>query len=165
MKYLLIGVIGVFGVFGSIWEYRNWRKEETTNYGQGWQETKALKEPETLVGPYVNELQKYRIRYPKNWNIKEDKQSTIFYLDRKSIRVERVTISMNFPDFVDSEAQNIIRDRDYSDSLVVLTFDGKQKALSQKGNVVYIVTAIAPKENWNEYELTFKEVYKSLVTF
>ncbi len=165
MKYLLIGVIGVIGVIGSIGEYRNWRKEETTNYGQGWAQTKALKDPETLVGPYVNELQSYRIRYPKNWKLKEDKQSTTFYLDSKSIRVERVTISMNFPDFVDRQAQNVIRDRDYTDSLVVLTFDGKQKALSQKGNMVYILTATTPKENWNEYELTFKEVFKSLVTF
>lgn len=165
MKYLLIGIIGLIGVIGSIWEYRNWKTEETTNYGQGRAQTKSLKESKTLIGPYVNEKLGFRIRYPQNWNVKEEKQMTTFYLNAIYIQVSVVTTPLDFPDFLDTQAKNVIRDRDYTDSLVILTFDGNQKAYTQKGNKVFVITAQAAKENWNEYELTFREVYKSLVIF
>ena len=160
-----MGLLGLFGLFGSIWEYKTWRREETSNYGQGWEQTKVLKESETLVGPYINEKQGFRIRYPKNWQVKEDKVSTAFYLDSKSIQVKQITTNLNFPDLVDSLASGVIRDRDYIESWVILTFEGSQKALTQKGNKIYLITAVTPTKNWNEYELTFKEVYKSLVIF
>ena len=165
MKNLLIGMIVVIGVIGSIREYQNWRREETANYGQGWEQTKVLKESETLVGPYINEKQGFRIRYPKNWSVREDKTSTTFYLDNKSIQIKQISTNLNFPDYVDSLASGVIRDRDYIESWVILTFEGSQKALTQKGNKIYQVTAVTPTKNWNEYELTFKEVYKSLVIF
>ncbi|MBI5358715.1 hypothetical protein HZB69_03790 [Candidatus Amesbacteria bacterium] len=165
MKNLLIGVIGVIGVIGSIREYQNWKREETANYGQGWEQTKVLKESETLVGPYINEKQGFRIRYPKNWLVREDKTSTAFYLDNKSIQIKQISTNLNFPDYVDSLASGVIRDRDYVESWVILTFEGSQKALTQKSNKIYLITAATPAKNWNEYELTFKEVYKSLVIF
>lgn len=169
MKYLLIGLLGLLGLFGSIREYINWRREETSKYGQGWEQTKVLKDPETLVGPYINEKQKYRIRYPKNWQVKEDKTGTTFFLGELSIQIKPVTTSLNFPDFVDSQASGVTRDREYLNitdlNLVILTFDFGQKALAQKGSKIFAISATTPQKNWNEYELTFKEVYKSLVIF
>jgi hypothetical protein len=165
MEKILIGVIGVMGVIGSVWEYKNWKVQETSKYGQGWEQTKTLKEPETLIGPYVSKDQKFRIRYPKNWEVLEDKNSTTFFFNSNSIRITQVKTGLNFADFVDSQSSGVTRDRDYIDSLVILTFTGRQKALTQKDNKIYLVEATTPPINWNEYELTFKEVYKSLTIF
>ena len=160
------------GMIGSIWEYREWRKEETVKYGQGWEDTKSLKYPETLIGPYVNEKLRFRIRYPKNWLVQEDKKLTTFvHPQNPSIifSVEPVSTTLNFPDYVDSLTKDEIRNREYINigetNLVILTFYAEQKVLVQKGRTVLMIVASTPHNRWNEYELTFKEAYKSLVIF
>jgi len=63
------GVIGVWLVVGvgvSIWDYRNWRQEETKNYGHGPDVEKATWK---LTRIYQNNLAKIRIRYPEGWEV------------------------------------------------------------------------------------------------
>ena len=63
------GVIGVWlltGVGVSIWDYRNWRYEETKNYGHGPDVEKATWR---LTRIYQNNLAKIRIRYPEGWEV------------------------------------------------------------------------------------------------
>lgn len=171
-KHLIIYTFVLMGILGSVWEYKNWKKEEMAKYGQGWENTKSLKYPETLIGPYINDKLRFRIRYPKNWLIEEDKKLTTFvHPQNPSIlfSVKPVSTSLNFPDYVDSLTKDEIRDREYVNigetNLVILTFYAQQKILVQKGQTLLMIEANTPHNRWNEYELTFKEIYKSLVIF
>lgn len=172
MRNLLICILVIIGVIGSIGEYRAWKKEEMAKYGQGWENTKFLKYSETLIGPYVNEKLRFRIRYPKNWLIEEDKKLTTFVHPKNPsiiFNVQPISTSLNFPDYVDSLTKDEIRNREYINigetNLVILTFYAEQKVLVQKGQTLLMIVASTPHNRWNEYELTFKEVYKSLVIF
>ncbi len=176
--YLLICLFALIGVIGSIWEYRGWRKQEITNYGQGWEQVKSLKEAETLVGPYVNEKLRYRIRYPKNWQVTGDPKKIIKFAN-PAIREVAININMtestqSLVDIADNLAKSgLAREREYlnagEQSFQILTFANSQqivqKALTKKGQQIIIIQAQTPTKNWNEFELTFKEVYKSLVIF
>ena len=53
----------------SVWDWRNWRYEETKNYGHGPLESLAL--PQELAIRYVNEYAGIRMRYPGGWMVVE----------------------------------------------------------------------------------------------
>lgn len=57
------------GVFLSINDYRNWKKEETKNYGHGPLEKLAL--PLELAVRYQNDVAGIRLRYPQDWIAKD----------------------------------------------------------------------------------------------
>ncbi len=51
--FLIIGILIVFGVGWTIKDYREWRRLETQNYGQGWKDLRAEARP--LTREYRND--------------------------------------------------------------------------------------------------------------
>lgn len=70
-RALLTIIVGV-GIVFSVLDYRDWKRAETANFGKGSAQTAAYKAAQKLVGPYINEVVKMRLRYPDGWEIIED---------------------------------------------------------------------------------------------
>lgn len=178
--YLFIGLLFIIGVAGTVWEYKEYRRIELQDYGHGWEASESLKDAETLVGPYVNSYQKYRIRYPKWWSATEEggklakaKEVTLAHPKREDIFIKIFVRSeeKGAKDYADAigKVSPPARDWDYVNNLVVLTWDDKvtfkQEALFSKEGILYDIVATCPTSAAKEYELTFKEVFKSFVAF
>lgn len=177
IAYLLIGLLLILGIVGTWGEYRNWKKTETQRYGHGWAQTQTIKEPEKLVGPYVNEKLGYRLRYPIGWQMTEDGKKITFTNPANpaiNFSFEIQTNPQSLIDIADREAlPGLAREREYlnieSYNWTILTFEKDnrliQKALSKRNDQLFVVEASLPKENWNEFTNTFWEIYKSVVIF
>lgn len=179
MKYLIL-VILVLGIVGTIWEYKEYKRVELQDYGHGWEASNSLKDAETLVGPYVNAYQKYRIRYPKWWSATEEggklakaKEVTLSHPKREDIfiKIYAKPEPLGAKDYADAigKTNPPSRDWDYINNLVVLTWEDKttfkQEALFSKEGILYDIVATCPTTAAKEYELTFKSVFESWVSF
>lgn len=179
MKHLVL-VILALGIAGTVWEYKEYRKVELQDYGHGWEASESLKDAETLVGPYINSYQKYRIRYPKWWSATEEggklakaKEVTLAHPKREDISIKIFVRSeeKGAKDYADAlgKANPPTRDWDYVNNLVVLTWEDeatfKQEALFSKEGILYDIVATCPASAAKEYELTFKSVFESWISF
>lgn len=179
MKHLVL-VILALGIAGTVWEYKEYRKVELQDYGHGWEVAESLKDAETLVGPYINSYQKYRIRYPKWWSVTEvggklAKAREVILAHAKdpdiTIKITVKAEKLGAKDYADAigKTKPPTRDWDHVNNLVVLTWDDKttfrQEALFSKEGTLYDIVATCPTTAAKEYELTFKEVFKSFVSF
>lgn len=179
MKYLVLVVLAL-GIAGTVWEYKEYRRVELQDYGHGWEASNSLKDAETLVGPYINAYQKYRIRYPKWWSATEEggklakaREVTLAHPKREDISIKIFVNpeTLGAKDYADSisKINPPTRDWDYVNNLVVLTWEDettfKQEALFSKEGILYDIVATCSTSAAKEYELTFKEVFKTFVAF
>ena len=70
--WVIWGILVFVGVLFSVKDYKTWKRAETEKYGQGWAGQEKIVETAPLTGPYVNKIWRFRIKYPKDWTIKEN---------------------------------------------------------------------------------------------
>jgi hypothetical protein len=192
LPWLVVGVLLVGGIGFTVWDYKNWRYLETSNYGQGNPDEQGILPASSLALPYVSNHGRFRVKYPTGWNIREN---PIYSQNVKSpppvsaSRVEivsfedvdkraRITIYLEkvnagLTDLADQEAVDISRDRQYLSSansnLTVLTWEKDemfiQKALVVKDDTLAIIESTSPLSSWKSYVRTFESVYQSWVWF
>lgn len=161
----------VLGILFSIGDYRAWKKAETEKYGQGWSGQGRVVEIAPLIGPYVNKIWEVRIKYPKDWTFKENKDYSETNIYKKPLPIpnRRVSIieffnstksmsinvlgevvpKMDLVDIVTKEAVGISGDREYKNTdrakFTVIRWESpseiKYKAYAKKFKVVYIIEA------------------------
>lgn len=187
-KYWWLGVLIFVGTGVSVWDYKNWRYEETKNYGHGPEFVKPLE----LTKQYQNKIAGLRMRYPAGWEVYVDAkfkmQDARFNLTDLVKIGERVEVAMigevtigverinkNFPDVVNAEVAELpvklARERDYivvsTADMVVLTWEeGEvvyQRALASGRGKIVVTDVSKSKSEWKNLEKTFWEMYKSLV--
>ena len=136
---MVIGLLLIAGVGFTLWDYKNWRWEETHKFGQGGQATSEFLPAMKLEGVFSNRIRGVRIKYPKSWDVGEMEFREPFGRAKVSIKVKKDTA--NLSDIADSKAFGVTRERDYLDAnglaVIILTWDGesqvKQVALAKKG--------------------------------
>lgn len=153
----------------TVWDWRQWKIEETKNYGQGRAESRGVAAARKLGGVYTNRVLRFRIKYPQDWEVKGLTFSEPF--GRVKMVVTIVKDRRNFPEIADEAAVGVTQDRGYintdSASLVVLTWvgadDTKQIALAKKEDRVYKIEITCGNGNWKFWSATFEEIYRSLI--
>jgi len=118
---IIVALLLAVGLGFSVWDYKNWRKEETKNFGHGPGDASV-----TLTQIYQNDEWGVRLKYPEGWDMEQ------------AVTFERT--EKNLPDIVDEEiAKNGRPDRepDHPDTdITVLTRNGRQMAITKNGAVV-----------------------------
>lgn len=134
------------GIVLSIWDFVSWRREETKNFGQG----PKLNIQDSIFNVQLTEVYQnefFRLRYPAGWEV----EKMITWEDTEK----------NLPDLVDEEAVRLgklDRELDHVSTIItVLTKDGRQTALTKKGNIYIKITGTV--------EGLAGEIAKSLVSF
>lgn len=166
---LTLGVLVVGGMVFTVWDYRQWKTEETKNYGHGWEANIGVAPAQKLGGIYTNGVLKFRIKYPQDWEAKGMTFSEPFGRARVTVTVVKDT--RDLPVIADEAAGGVTQDRGYvntdSASLVVLTWEGtgetKQLALAKKENRLYKIEITCESGIWKAWSATFEEIYRSLV--
>lgn len=172
---ILVLVLLAVGMVGSVNEYRKWRADETSNYGQGPQgEGSGTKLATDKL--YQNDVAGFRIKYPASWEIVanplfadgKNSLSQISRMDESAevvnlggrIRISVLRSSLNFTDLVDREAKkmDLVREREYINtekvSIVILTWKQngreRQTAFVHKGEGKVIVLEQDGVDGWQE---------------
>lgn len=153
----------------TVWDWRQWKIEETKNYGQGRAESRGVAAARKLGGVYTNRVLRFRIKYPQDWEVKGLTFSEPF--GRAKITVTVVKDTRDFPIIADEAAVGVTQDREYTSSdtvsLSILTWEGanetRQLALSKKEDRLYKIEITCGNEFWKAWSATFGEVYRSLV--
>ncbi len=168
-SHLIIFALVAMGMIFTIWDWRQWRIEETKNFGQGWEENKGVGPAQKLAGVYTNKLLRFRIKYPRNWEAEGMTFSEPFGRAKIAVTVKRD--SRDLPVIADEMAGGITQERNYINtelvSLVVLTWKGaretKQVVLAKKEDRLYKIEVTCESGIWKAWEATFEEVYRSLI--
>lgn len=166
---LVIGLLLIAGVGFTLWDYKNWRWEETHKFGQGGQATSEFLPAMKLEGVFSNRIRGVRIKYPKSWDVGEMEFREPFGRAKVSIKVKKDTA--NLSDIADSKAFGVTRERDYLDAnglaVTILTWDGesqvKQVALAKKGDRLVMIEIICESGAWKIFSKTFEAMYRTLV--
>lgn len=166
---LVIGLLLIAGVGFTLWDYKNWRWEETHKFGQGGQATSEFLPAMKLEGVFSNRIRGVRIKYPKSWDVGEMEFREPFGRAKVSIKVKKDTA--NLSDIADSKAFGVTRERDYLDAnglaVIILTWDGesqvKQVALAKKGDRLVMIEIICESGAWKIFSKTFEAMYRTLV--
>lgn len=190
--WIIFGILIIFGIIFSVFDYKAWKKAETEKFGQGWVGQEKVAEIAPLVGPYVNKVWNARIKYPKDWILKEnfDYSETNRFkkpLPAANQRVQIVdfsnpanSISINvlgevmpnedLGDIVTKEAVGIAEDREYKNSdrakFIVVHWNSpsevKYRAYAKNSEVVYIIES---KSSLMEASLMQKTLMSVLEAF
>lgn len=166
---ITLGVLIIGGMIFTVWDYRQWKIEETKNYGQGREESKGMSAARKLGGVYTNRILRFRIKYPQDWEVKGMTFSEPF--GRAKITVTVVKDLRDFPIIADEAAVGVTRDREYTStdtaSLSILTWEGasetRQLALAKKEDRLYKIEITCWNGVWKVWSATFGEIYRSLV--
>lgn len=159
----------VFGLAFSLFDYKSWKKAETEKFGQGWKGQEKVAEIAPLIGPYVNKVWSARIKYPKDWTIKENmdySESNLYKKPLPAVNQREQIVEFSNPtnsisinvlgevmpnddlvDIVTKEAVGIAEDREYKNSdrakFIVVHWKSpsevKYKAYAKNSEVVYIL--------------------------
>ncbi len=174
---ILIVVLLAVGIIGSVKEYKQWRVDETSNYGQGpLGKTNTGDTKLSADKLYQNDVAGFRIKYPSSWEVVANPKfsdgkyslSQIARMDERAevvlfggrIRVSVVRNSLNFTDLVDQEARKMemVREREYLNtekvSIVILTWKQngreRQTAFAHKGGDKVFVLEQDGVGGWEE---------------
>lgn len=165
----IAGLLIAVGVIFTVWDYKNWRIEETKNYGHGWAENREVAPAQKLKEVYTNAPLKFRIKYPEGWDAGEMTFRDPSGRVKMQVRVEKD--ARDFSAIADEMAEGVTRDRSYINtetaSLTVLTWEGaretKQVAMAKKNDRLYKITVTCESGVWKFWFATLEEIYRSLV--
>lgn len=174
-------VLLIAGVVFTVWDYKNWRWEETHLYGLG-KPVEAGYSPAADLGETFTDLvARVRVKYPKDWKMRSNPELEKEGAKLSVKRIEVVEISLgevkiavsvqevkqDLPVIADKMAVGIVRERDYITSATaawtILTWSDKQIALAKKDNRLYVVEATFEKSAWKQFAKTFEEIYRQVV--
>lgn len=188
----IVALLIVVGVAVSVWDYKNWKYEETRNYGYGPDTAFSL----VINRTYQNKLAGVRIRYPGEWEVKvnpkfEVKNLKLTFNDvvtkndrvwvvklggKMTVYVARLT--KNMPDEVNNEValinkiSKLNREREYvgtvAGTAVVLSWENEgtfyqRGMLSGNGKMVIVDLVDADATTKEVMEKTLIEMLKSVV--
>ncbi len=189
---LLMGMLMVLagGIVFSIQDWRQWRHIELDKYGQGTGQI-AYPTASPLGRLYSHSLGKFRLKYPQNWTITENKQFTdpktakfplflgqrvqlvSFDSPESTARIivwEESAQGIDLPNFINHESQGVTKDREFVNTdfanMTVLTWENssvRQLAISAKGDRILLIEVLSDKDAWIKYAQTFTKVFQSLV--
>ena len=161
---LVIGSLLIVGMISTVWDWRQWRIEETKNYGQGREANRDVAPARKLGGVYTNKILRFRIKYPQNWEVKGLTFSEPF--GRIKMVVTVVKDERNFPIIADEAAAGVTQERGYinteSASIVILTWEGgdetKQIALAKRDNRLYKIEVTCGNGIWKSWSATSRDL-------
>lgn len=149
---LIIGMLLVVGIGYSIYDFKQWRYEETHAFGQGPSDNLKFEILNFKWMMYQDNLLGIRFKYPENVKIGEQ------------IKFKVENTNENLIDIVDREAKKIaeMAERKYVNteraSITVLTWSGGQRAMIRNGtDLITIESTLDEKIFW--------EVLKSVTFF
>jgi len=141
--WIILALLISAGVGVSVVDYRNWRNEETKNYGHGPREN--LEEALELGSRYINSYAGIRFRYPEGWKM-EEKVRDIAVLaesDRPVVLIPRGEVEVVRVESPDGEIWvSVGRTQNEDDVVRILE---KEIAAGEAGGVKYI----GEREYWN----------------
>ena len=166
---LVISLLLIVGVGFTLWDYKNWRWEETHKFGQGGSATSEFLPAMKLEGVFSNRIRGVRIKYPKSWDVGEMEFREPFGRAKVAIRVKKDTA--NLSDIADSLAGGVTAERDYIDAqglaITILTWTGdkevRQVALAKKGDRLVTIEVTCESGAWKIFSKTFEAMYRTLV--
>lgn len=171
----------IAGVIFTLWDYKNWRREETRLYGLGKPVEVGYSPAADLGETFTNSVAGVRIKYPKDWKIRSNPElekegahlsgNKIEVLEMSSggvtVTVSVQEVKQDLPVIADKMAAGIVKERDYITSATaawtILTWSDKQIALAKKDNRLYVVEATFEKSAWKQFSKTFEEIYRQAV--
>lgn len=167
----------IVGLAISIDDYRQWRRAELANYGQGSQNAVVFEPALPLDKPYSNYDYNFRIKYPAGWQVVEGvEEELVRFVEpnaEATVTVLAQTEKRNLTDFVVTQSTGITRDPEHiktaTADFTILTWADEttttQKAFTKKGSTIIIVTATCASTAWLKYAQTFAALYQSGVWF
>ncbi len=166
---ITLGVLIIGGMVFTVWDYRQWKIEETKNYGQGREANRGVAPARKLGGVYTNRILRFRIKYPRDWEERGMTFSEPF--GRVKMVVTVVNDPRDLPVIADEAAVGVTQEREYfnteSVSLVILTWEKadevEQVALAKRENRLYRIEITCGNGVWKAWSATFGEIYRSLV--
>ena len=176
-KWLLVWGLVLFGIMFTFWDYRNYRKIETENYGHGPGDQLVSWEVDQL---YQDEIRRFRIKYPKE--LKLDEKNLTFSNNEVSANVSvREKTNGTLKDWEDKEIASFAKneqmygERSYENTertnMTVINFqrfEGDQTKmisvyLAKKEDRLYKFIFETDLANWQKNQGNFKLMARTLV--
>lgn len=123
LVYGVLAIVIMAGALLSAKDYRTWLHLETDKFGQGYEDNSQP--AESLTRMYQNTTMGMRIKYPTDWNVKENNKYVsskpyihmpdLLYLGQRVevaqigpfVKVEMERVNMSLPDLADREVKNL----------------------------------------------------------
>lgn len=84
------GGLLILGMGFTVWDWRNWREEETGKFGHGYEE--QLAPAAELDKLYQNEIAGVRVKYPRDWTVSENSKFKILNTNQIQILENMVNL-------------------------------------------------------------------------
>ncbi|HBC73123.1 hypothetical protein A2379_00030 [Candidatus Amesbacteria bacterium RIFOXYB1_FULL_47_13] len=152
-RQAVLGILLIAGMVFTVWDYRDWKWEETRKYGHGYED--QLAPAVALTRTYQNDLVRVRLKYPEEWEINEISNSALTFEEmvkeggrvvvaqwpgKMTLSIEKTTRGL--PDIADEEVRllnkagvNLSKEREYistqETNMTVLTWE-KPNAVRQQ---------------------------------
>ena len=175
-KWILIGGLVLAGVLFTFWDYRNYRKIETENYGHGPGAKIVTWKIDRL---FQNEIAGVRIKYPEE--LKLDEKKMIFTGEGVTVSLKVQEEKGSLKDWEDKEIAGLAKNEQmYGErssentervNMTVINlqrFEGDKtfmvsRYLAKKNNKLCILEFTTDLADWEKNEGNFKEMARTLV--